>query len=119
MQNRLDILRTLILTRKITCQEDLRQGLAKHGIYVDQPTIARDLKRIKAIKQKTPDGPRYRLTSDEKVRPVILRHDLPEMQLASTTLSMDFLDEPVQIVIVSHQNKHDEIANLIKKKLES
>ena len=119
MDGRLDTLHTLLLTGKYGSQEELRQALASRGFFVNQSTIARDLKRLKAVRQKTADGYRYVIPAHPGMRRVVTRHDLPELQLASTTLSLIVDDEPVEVIVVSHRNTHEDVAKKIKMKLEN
>ena len=53
-QERLDKLRNLITSNKISNQEGLLAMLAEEGVCVTQATLSRDLKELKVA--KTPDG---------------------------------------------------------------
>ncbi len=53
-KQRLDVLRDIISTQKITCQSDLLKPLQDAGIDVTQATLSRDLKQLKIA--KVPDS---------------------------------------------------------------
>jgi len=50
MPDRLEMLRQFLQTGSASTQEDLRDGLARKGIEVNQSTVSRDLRRLGAIR---------------------------------------------------------------------
>lgn len=53
---RLEVIRLIISSREITCQEELLQALSKEGYAITQATLSRDLKQLKVSKAASMSG---------------------------------------------------------------
>ena len=71
--DRLDVLRSIILHREIRTQEEMIRELAKTGFIVTQGTLSRDLQRLRASKMVAGDGYRYVLPEMKVEKPVRVR----------------------------------------------
>ncbi len=57
--SRLDVIKQIISERRITCQEELLEALAKEGYKLTQGTLSRDLKLLKVAKAASVVGKSY------------------------------------------------------------
>ena len=73
--SRLDLIKMLVPSQEISCQEELLQALEQEGVSVTQSTLSRDLKALKVVKgfspqghsiYMLPDNPYYRRVRDYK-----------------------------------------------------
>lgn len=73
--SRLDLIKMLVQSQEISCQEELLQTLEQEGVSVTQSTLSRDLKALKVVKgfspqghsiYMLPDNPYYRRVRDYK-----------------------------------------------------
>ena len=73
--SRLDLIKMLVQSQEISCQEELLQALEQEGVSVTQSTLSRDLKALKVVKgfspqghsiYMLPDNPYYRRVRDYK-----------------------------------------------------
>ncbi len=71
--DRLDVLRSIILHREIRTQEEMIRELAKTGFIVTQGTLSRDLQRLRASKVVAGDGYRYVLPEMKAEKTVRVR----------------------------------------------
>jgi len=55
-RKRLDVIKEIINTQRISCQVDLLQPLKEAGIEVTQATLSRDLKQLKIAKMPDATG---------------------------------------------------------------
>lgn len=56
---RLDLLRVILSSREMCCQEDILRELQRGGVEVTQATLSRDLRTLKASKVLNQKGYRY------------------------------------------------------------
>ena len=76
--NRLEVIKLLISTRELGCQEDLLQALRAEGHSITQATLSRDLKQLNVAKANTLSGKYvYVLPND------IMYHRVPSPRLVS------------------------------------
>ena len=54
--SRLDLIKMLVQSQEISCQEELLQALEQEGVSVTQSTLSRDLKALKVVKGFSPQG---------------------------------------------------------------
>jgi transcriptional regulator of arginine metabolism len=57
--SRLDVIKEIISSQKITCQEELLDALAQKGYKLTQATLSRDLKQMKVAKATSVVGKSY------------------------------------------------------------
>ena len=75
-KKRLDIIRDIINTQKISCQIELLQPLEEAGIEVTQATLSRDLKQLKIAKIPDSTGRYIYTLPQENNRANITHHSI-------------------------------------------
>ena len=93
-RKRLDVIKEIINTQRISCQVDLLQPLKEAGIEVTQATLSRDLKQLKIAKMPDATGQYIYTLPNEMPQitsndPAFLLHHKPLVGLGGF-LSIDF-----------------------------
>lgn len=89
--NRLQILRTLISSQELCCQDDVLKALKKEGVNVTQATLSRDLKQLKVVKVASFGGKYfYVLPGETLYKRVPSVKSSSEMLLVSGFMSINF-----------------------------
>ena len=86
MNNRLDSIRALLLTRKVRSQEELIGLLAAQGIRATQATLSRDLKKLGVSKQRDAAGDSCYVLPDAPGKPADVR--MAEGRASESILSL-------------------------------
>lgn len=88
---RLEVIRLIISSREVGCQEEMLQELAKEGYYITQATLSRDLKQLKVAKAASMSGKSfYVLPSNTMYKRVREHRPVQEMMLMGGVMSINF-----------------------------
>jgi transcriptional regulator of arginine metabolism len=102
----LDVLRDILANKGAGTQEELRAELEKHGFEVNQSTISRNLRKLRAVKIFNPNGEATYKLPDEQTLPTV---ETSMSDLITEIVTNDFL-------IVMHT--HPGSASLIARNLD-
>lgn len=78
--SRLEVIRLILSSQEISCQEDLLKELLREGYQITQATLSRDLKQLKVAKAASNNGKSiYILPNNTMYKRVREHHPIQEM----------------------------------------
>ncbi len=90
-QSRIEAIKMLIATHKISSQDELAGLLRRSGFQITQTTLSRDLKRLKVVKTTTTDGQyQYILPDNETYKRIDSTSRVREMMQQGGFVSLQF-----------------------------
>ena len=90
-QSRIEAIKMLIATHKISSQDELAGLLRRSGFQITQTTLSRDLKRLKVVKTTTTDGQyQYILPDNETYKRIDSSSRVREMMQQGGFVSLQF-----------------------------